>query len=65
MSNPCHYLFIAVLSLKIELILGTRNAHNCVCLCVSQQLGWSVPIELLIGSAVSISYQTDRLSSVR
>jgi len=27
-------------------------------------LGWSVPIELLVGSAVSISYQTDKSSSV-
>jgi len=31
---------------------------------VTCQLGWSVPIELLIGSPVSISYQTDKSSSV-
>jgi len=56
-------LQVVWLSLRVKLILGARNVHICMCMYV-WQLGWSVPIELLIGSTVSISYQTDRSSSV-
>lgn len=39
------------------------SSQVCVCMCVIIGSGWSVPVELIVGSEAGISYSTEKSHS--